>query len=137
MTSRDAIQLKIREARQHIALVKKYQQYQQKELEMDETLRGAVQHYLYTASQAAIDLGEMYIEHAQFRAPTTYADIFDVLLEREIINPDLTKSMRNMAGFRNILAHQYGKVQFDIVYTVLTKNIARIDEFITHIEKAL
>lgn len=137
MTTHDALKRKIREVRQHIKIVEKYQKYSQKEMEMDETLRGAVQHYLYIACQSVIDLGEMYIEYGKFRVPSTYSDIFDILLEQEVIKQDIASSMRNMAGFRNILAHQYGKVEFDIVYLVLTKHMNSIRQFVLCIEKNL
>jgi uncharacterized protein YutE (UPF0331/DUF86 family) len=135
MTTHEALTTKVREVLHNITLVKKYQKYSREEIEKDLTLQGAIQHYLYIVCQSAIDLGEMYIEHESYRVPSTYADVFDILLEQEVIDPDIALTMRNMAGFRNILAHQYGKVEFDIVHTVLMHNIDSIEQFVHIIEK--
>ena len=135
MTTHEALTVKAREVLHTIALVKKYQKYSQEEIERDITLQGAVQHYLYIMCQSAIDLGEMYIEYRSYRVPATYADIFDILLEQEVISADVSLTMRNMAGFRNILAHQYGKVKFDIVHEVLTDGIDSVIQFVRMIEQ--
>jgi len=42
-----------------------------------------------------------------------------------------------MTGFRNVLAHAYGEVDFEKLYTVLTKDINDIDEFVKKIKEKI
>jgi uncharacterized protein YutE (UPF0331/DUF86 family) len=42
-----------------------------------------------------------------------------------------------MAQFRNVLVHDYAKVDPDIVYMVLTRNLPDIGEFIRAVDRLL
>jgi len=137
MTTNESLRNKIREVLQNIKIVDKYQNSTLDEIESDQTLSGAIQHYLYITCQSAIDLGEMYIEFSNYRVPYTYSDVFDVLFEQKVIDQKLATTLRNMAGFRNILAHQYGKVDFGIIHEVLTKKITFIEKFVLIIEERI
>lgn len=130
MTTVDTLKLKISEVEKYYQIVKKYQDISIKDMETDDTVKGAVERYLYLLCQSSIDLGEALISYYKYRIPTTYADIFDILYENNFISKQLALSLARMSGFRNILTHSYGKVNFDIVYQVLTKDINIILEFV-------
>lgn len=97
-------------------------------------IRGAVERYLYLAAQAAIDLAEAVIAYKGFRKPTTMSEAFYILNEEEIVSWELTEKMVRMVGFRNIMVHDYEKVNYDIVYDVLQNRLADVAEFIERIE---
>ena len=42
-----------------------------------------------------------------------------------------------MVGFRNILAHDYAEINYDIVYDVLQNKLSDIEEFIQQIKDKL
>ena len=42
-----------------------------------------------------------------------------------------------MSGFRNILAHEYGKVNFEDVYKTLMKDIDDINKFLDEIKNKI
>lgn len=130
MTTIDTLKLKISEVEKYYQIVKKYQNLSRQDIETDDTIKGAVERYLYLLCQSSIDLGEALISYYKYRLPTTYADIFDILYENNFISKQLALSLAKMSGFRNILAHSYGKVNFDIVYQVLKKDINVILEFV-------
>lgn len=43
----------------------------------------------------------------------------------------------DMVGFRNVIAHDYTKLDYDVVYDVLHKRLVDIDEFLNVVEKAI
>ena len=45
--------------------------------------------------------------------------------------------MANLVGLRNILSHQYGKINYDIVYDVLQNKLGIMEEFINRIKRKL
>ena len=49
-------------------------------------------------------------------------------------NLSVTEKMVRMVGFRNVMAHDYEKVNYDIVYDVLQNRLADVAEFIERIE---
>jgi len=130
MTNLNVIENKISSVRKYLDILEKYKKYSKKEIEDSIDIKGAVERYLYLAIQATIDLGEALISYKKFRKPSTMGEIFYILNEKEIISKDLTEKMIKMTGFRNIIAHDYGKIDYDILYNVLTKNLSDVEEFL-------
>ncbi len=58
------------------------------------------------------------------------SEAFHILNEEDIISNQLTEKMVKMVGFRNVMAHDYEKINYDIVYDVLHKRLKDIEEFI-------
>ena len=61
---------------------KSYQNKNKDDLIKDKTLRGAVERYLYLLCQSTIDFSEALINHLNFRQPSTYGEIFEILTAR-------------------------------------------------------
>ena len=57
--------------------------------------------------------------------------------EEKIITPELVEKMAKMAGFRNFIAHDYERINYNIVYDVLQNKLSDIDGFIKEIKKSL
>jgi len=60
-----------------------------------------------------------------------------VLSEAGIIESKLSLRLMDMVGFRNVIAHDYTKLDYDVVYDVLHKRLVDIDEFLNVVEKAI
>lgn len=71
------------------------------------------------------------------RLPTGYADTFKVLLENKIINKSLFKRLERMAKFRNVIVHQYEKIDPVIVVSVLHKDLDDFEKYKRAVVKAL
>lgn len=136
MTNLVKIENKISAIKKYLKILAIYKKFSKKEIEKDLTLRGAVERYLYLASQATIDLAEAAIAYKKFRKPTTLSECFYILNEEKIISRELTKKMVGMVGFRNIVAHDYGEIDYDIVYDVLQNGLKDIKEFLSKISHA-
>lgn len=129
MTNFTVIENKISSVKKYLKILERYEKYSRKEIEDDIDIRGAVERYLYLASQATIDLAEAVLSYKKFRKPTTMSDTFYILNEEGIISRELKEKMIGMTGFRNVIAHDYEKVNYDIVYTVLHQGLNDIEEF--------
>ena len=55
----------------------------------------------------------------------------------KLIPDDLLKNLVKMVGFRNILAHDYERLDYDIVYDILHERIVDIERFIDEVCKIL
>ena len=134
MTNLSVIENKISSNRKYLKILKRYTVYSRQEIEKNVDVRGAVERYLYLAAQASIDLAEAVIAYKGFRKPTTMSETFYILNEEDIVSGELTEKMVRMVGFRNVMAHDYEKVNYDIVYDVLQNRLADVAEFIERIE---
>jgi uncharacterized protein YutE (UPF0331/DUF86 family) len=85
--------------------------------------------------QATIDLSEAMIAYRSLRKPTTMSEAFYILNEEKIISDKLTQAMIKMTGFRNIVTHDYEKLDYDIVYDILHIGLKDIEKFVKEISE--
>lgn len=130
MSNRAIIENKISAIKKYLKIISGYKKYAQKEIEADLNLRGAVERYLYLAVQATIELAEATVAYKKLRKPQTMAESFEILQEEKIIGSDLAQKLIKMVGFRNIIAHDYEKINYAIVYDVLHTGAKDIEKFI-------
>jgi len=133
MTNLSIIENKISSGKKYLKILERYQKYSQEEIENDIDRRGAVERYLYLAAQSAIDLADTVIAYKNFRKPTTLSESFHILEENGIISPELTEKMVKMTGFRNVVAHDYEKINYGIIYDVLKNRLGDIEIFLEKI----
>lgn len=134
MTNINVIENKISSVRKYLKALEEYRGYSLQEIQNNPTLKGAVERYLYLMTQAAIDLAEAVIAFQDFRKPTTLTEAFHILNEEKIISNNLTEKMVKMVGFRNAMAHDYEKFNFDIAYDVLRNKFIDVEEFIQQVK---
>lgn len=99
----------------------------------DPVYRGAVLHYLYLIADSCISLAEMIIRAKGLRTPQSYHEAIDILGENKIIPPDFAYEFANIASFRNLIAHDYEKIDYlKICNEVLEKidDISRYTDYI-------
>ena len=137
MSSLSVIETKISHIQKYLKLLERYKEFSQKEIEHNPDLRGAVERYLYLTVQATLDLGEAIISFKEFRRPGTYTDIFYILGEEKFVSADLSGKLVRMTKFRNVIAHDYEKVDFGIVYDALKNRLMDIEKFIKSVKDEL
>ena len=137
MTNSKTIENKISLVKKYIKILGDYKKYSKDEIQNDQTIKGAVERYLYLASQSTIDLSEAIISYKGLRKPTSMSESFSILNEEKIIPLELTNKMIGMVGFRNIVAHDYDKIDYDIVYDVLQSKLKDIEELLEILAKII
>jgi len=91
---------------------------------------GGLRHYLLLAVETVLDLGSHVISSEGYEAPANYADIFRVLSDEGVIEPDLADRLMAMARFRNVLVHLYADVDEDRVLRILRESLDDLDSFV-------
>ena len=87
------------------------------------------------AVQACVDIAAIVISDSNYPYPSTMGEAFEILAKMKVIDGDLKIKLQNAVGFRNILVHDYTKVNWDIVWSIVTKNISDFKKFVKAIEK--
>ena len=87
-----------------------------------------VSHTLQLAIQAALDAASHIVSDERLGEPRTNRELFDLLAKGGWLSPELTQTMRDMAGFRNILVHGYQAVDV-LILRNLVEN--RLDDLIS------
>ena len=135
MTNFSVIENKISYLKKYLDILEGYKQYTREQIEKDIDIKGMVERYLYLAVQSVIDLAEATLSFKNLRKPTTLGETFTILEESRVIDRNLVIEMIKMVGFRNILAHDYAEINYDIVYNVLQNKLSDIEEFIQQVKK--
>ncbi|MEI7890872.1 MAG: DUF86 domain-containing protein [bacterium] len=130
MTNITIIENKISSIEKYLKILGGYKKYSKKEIEESIDLKGAVERYLYLVIQSTIELSESVIAFNGFRKPSTMSESFYILQENNIISNELCEKMVRMTGFRNIVSHDYEKLDYEIVYDVLQSRLVDIEEFV-------
>ena len=99
----------------------------------DNRSRRFVERLLQITIEAMIDIGHHIISDEGFREPQSYRDVFKVLAENMFLPEDELPQYENIASFRNILVHHYGKIDDSIVYGIFRNNLKDIEEYVAYI----
>ncbi|MFQ5857972.1 MAG: DUF86 domain-containing protein [Anaerolineae bacterium] len=100
----------------------------------DKFKRKFIERTLHTALEACLDIGNRLISLEGYRQPEDNKDVFVVLTEAGILQQDKLETFKRMAGFRNILVHEYAKLDDAAVYGVFQK---RLDDLATFAEAVM
>jgi len=82
-----------------------------------------VERTLQMMIETCADVANHVISDRGYRTPDNYGDTFRVLHENGVLKNDLFEIMLKMARFRNIVVHQYDKVDETIVIGILRNNL--------------
>lgn len=95
----------------------------------DKMLRRAVERCLQVAVEACLDIGRRIIALEGFRYPEDNRDVFRVLAEEGVVSSDVLSTLLQMARFRNLIVHDYARIDDARVYNILKKRLGDFDDF--------
>lgn len=89
------------------------------------------------AIQAALDVAAHVVSEERLGEPLTNRDLFDRLTRGGWMAAELGTRIANMAGFRNVIVHNYADIDLGIVADVVVNHLGDLDEFVLAIRTAL
>ena len=102
----------------------------------DDYLQDIVERNLEVAIQSCIDIANRIISLDGLEKPKDYYGAIIILGKENILPFDFAQKFAPIAGFRNILIHEYLDIDWDEVYNNL-KNIEHFYQFIDYIQNWL
>lgn len=106
------------------------------EYRRDEDRRDIVERRFEKSIQASLDVASHIIAAEGFREPHDYGDLFRVLEEESVLPSSTADAMVEMAGFRNVLAHEYATIEDERVYHHL-QDVGRFESYAVEIQRFL
>jgi uncharacterized protein YutE (UPF0331/DUF86 family) len=100
----------------------------------DKMIRRFVERTLHLAIECCIDIGSHIIADEGFRAPTANREIFSILAENKVISDESDLILQKMAQFRNLLVHDYARIDPNIIFQILNNNLCDIQNFYRQIK---
>ncbi len=101
----------------------------------DDILRGAAERYLQLSIESCINIGNRIISLEQFNqnilVPESYADIFKIMADIQILDKCFSQTLMRIAKFRNKLVHAYWNIDDDYVYDLLHNHLEDFVQYMT------
>ncbi len=114
---------------EYLKCLREIQKVNRKAFLADYHYYGLAERYFQLAIEVVLDIGKLMIIYQNLRRPEDNQDIFTVLTDEKILSSKLTEKFSGIAGFRNILVHDYEKINREIVYEKLQKSLKDFQDF--------
>lgn len=127
---------KIKEIGEFLEQLKKMIPSSFDEYKSDIKTKSACERYVEKVIEAVVDLAFLVIKYKKLKLPQDDVDAFNILLENKIIDDNTADNLKEAKGMRNILAHEYGKVDDEIIFDAITQELEDdINKFIKNIRE--
>lgn len=123
----DLINFKIRELQKNLLHLKQVSLEVNKENLKEDIIRyWGIERGIHICVECVLDIANIIISSLGLERPDSYRETILTLYKQGVISEQFAKQIVGMASFRNILVHDYTRVDEDIILDVL-KN--RLDDF--------
>lgn len=129
LLDKSQVVLRLNNLKEYLRILKLLQKFSLKEIEKDPFKTGALLHYLQLCAEICIDIGEMIIVAENFSLPDDSAGVFLILEKEKIIPKNFGKQFSPVARFRNLIVHEYIKIDMKKVYDYLKKDLGQFEVF--------
>ena len=85
---------------------------------------------LQMAVQSCIDIAAHVISDDELGVAGSTNEMFYMLQENGYLTPELTEKMVAAVSFRNLVVHEYGKIDLTKVYQIAHKDIDDLEEYL-------
>ena len=106
------------------------------QLAADEDLCNAVLMDLQQAIQACIDLAAHACVDDRLGAPTTPAEALALLARHRMIDDALARRLTGAAGLRNLIVHQYGRIDLERIVEIIRNDLDDLRRFVAALRRS-
>jgi len=138
VVDRYVVLARVAKIRQYVALLKKIRGLaNQATFVKDPLIYGNAERYLQLAIQALLDISNHIVADMNLNLPADSKELFDLLAKHKVLPVRLSKRLAPMAGFRNILVHEYLEIDRYRVYRALKDDLGDFEQFIKAVSRLL
>ncbi|SHJ54559.1 type VII toxin-antitoxin system HepT family RNase toxin [Paramaledivibacter caminithermalis] len=130
----EVIQLKIKELQKNLILLKSVSDnINEENLKEDMIKYWGIERGLQISIECIIDISNIIISSLNMEKPDTYRESILFLEKEKILPKEFAKKIANMISFRNILVHDYMRVDERIMIDILKNHLGDFVKYINYI----
>lgn len=133
MIDRDVILSKAGSLRRHLGRIREKSKIDFQTFLRDVDCQESILFNLQMAVQSCIDIAAHIVSEQGFGVPGSTSELFYLLEENEYLDHKTTENMVKSVGFRNLVVHEYGKLELNQVLEVAQEGIRDLDGFLVSI----
>lgn len=84
---------------------------------------------LIQAVQSCLDIGNHIVSELNLRRADSYAEVFEILTEENIMSVEISNKLMGFVRLRNQITHLYGKVDWEKIYLYIDSDINIFNAF--------
>jgi uncharacterized protein YutE (UPF0331/DUF86 family) len=105
---------------------------------VDLKTKAACERYFERIMEAVVDLSFLIIKEKGYKIPEEDKEAFDILVKEGFISQELSEKLKDAKGMRNIIAHEYGKIDDELVFHSITEELVEdVNGLIKEVRKGL
>ncbi|MGH9385888.1 MAG: type VII toxin-antitoxin system HepT family RNase toxin [Vicinamibacterales bacterium] len=129
---------RIAKIREYLALLRRIKRLaDERRFVRDPLIYGNAERYLQLAIQAVLDISHHIVADRNLALPADSKSLFDLLARQKVVSKRLAIKLTAMAGFRNILVHEYLEIDRRRVYRALTTELRDFESFVRAVTRLL
>lgn len=129
MVDRDLALRKIATIDEYLQQLTEYRNVDPDSYRSDWKTQRIVERTLHLAIEACMDLADSMVADRRLSVPDTGAATLETLANAGVVPAELGRSLARMVGFRNILVHNYARIDPSTVLRVLRTDIDDVARF--------
>ena len=138
MVDRYVVTARVAKIREYLALLRRVRAMaDERRFVSDPLVYGNAERYLQLAIQAVLDISHHIVADRNLSLPADSKSLFDVLVRQKVLSRRLATKLTSMAGFRNVLVHEYLEIDRRRVYQVLKTELRDFESFIRAVTRLL
>ncbi|MCF8084315.1 MAG: DUF86 domain-containing protein [Deltaproteobacteria bacterium] len=136
MVDRDIILAKTTSVKKHLSRIVEKRNVDLSSFMEDVDRQESILFNLQMAIQNCIDIAAHIISEEGLGVPGSNNEMFYMLQENGYIDIQLAEKMVKAVGFRNLVVHEYGKIELEQVLEVAQNNIEDLQAYLLSIFKS-
>ena len=137
MTDRELILKKLEQIEQALQVLERHRTHSAKEFERSLETRWIVERGLEIIMQAVFDIGAHILAADRKNDWEDYAGLIEKLGLHGVVPEEFARRFRDMAGFRNVLVHEYLEIDLRILERVVKEELENFRKFVRYIMEYL
>lgn len=130
MVNIEVIKQRLNQLSSSLNKVERFKELSLEEFLEDDIIQDVVEYNLFIAINMMIDIATHIVVDNNLGNPETFGEVFELLHKHKYFTTDEANNYKKMVGLRNVLSHEYLKIDKKIIYSILQNNLIEIKRFI-------
>lgn len=133
----DKINFRLKKLEEYLKILNSLKGITAKELVANVDKRAKAERFLQLAIELCLDVAELLISDQRLRTPQKASEAIEILGEAGILDKNFARKFSSIAGFRNILVHDYLDIDYEKVADNINTRLSDFEKFARSVAKYL
>ena len=133
MVKSDVLRRRLEQLNISLRKLERYKNIPFEEFVDDDVIQDVVEYNLFISINMMVDIAMHIVVDEKLGSTDNMREAFEILYKEKYITKEDMTRYKNMIAFRNILSHEYVKIDKKIVFNVLKNNLDDFRSFIVFV----